>query len=158
MPAEGKSSLSVALEPLQLQWLREQAKAHSLPDEGKAVRCCVNFAAQAEGSGPPGSLALSSGATSGCEELVVAVAAGQEAWLRTGPGDVPSAVRAVVAECMRRSPAEVFGVVRCKTNTTEAGGPARPADAQPLCAAGASAHAALAEDEQAHATGCACSK
>ena len=71
MPSESKTVIEVAFPLDQLQWLREQAKTYSMPDEGKAVRCCVNFAAQT-GSAPPGVCALD--AASG-ETLAVAVAA-----------------------------------------------------------------------------------
>ena len=41
-----KAALEVRLLDAEWAWLTESAAARSLPDEGKAFRCCVNYLAQ----------------------------------------------------------------------------------------------------------------
>jgi hypothetical protein len=41
-----KISIEVNVRPCQRDWVLKMAQQYALPDEGKAWRCCVNFASQ----------------------------------------------------------------------------------------------------------------
>ena len=36
--------VTIAIKPQQLDYLKRMAQEHDLPDEGKAIRCLVNYA------------------------------------------------------------------------------------------------------------------
>eukprot|EP00656_Telonema_subtile_P003178 TRINITY_DN11453_c0_g1_i5.p1 TRINITY_DN11453_c0_g1~~TRINITY_DN11453_c0_g1_i5.p1 ORF type:complete len:118 (+),score=23.11 TRINITY_DN11453_c0_g1_i5:116-469(+) len=75
---DGKCTISVTVCTTQLEWLEAMVVHHSLPDSGKAVRCCINWVAQAEET--PSDPA--SGDQVGQVLMDVAVAPNQLEWLQ----------------------------------------------------------------------------
>ena len=115
-----KAALEVRLLDAEWAWLTESAAARSLPDEGKAFRCCVNYLAQTgatvECAGSE-ALAAGEGAPHG-----LALAPSQLEWVtaQSAERSVEAAVfgRAVVQTCMGSGEDDqIFGVIRCKTGT-----------------------------------------
>lgn len=122
-------------------WLTASAANSGLPDEGKAFRCCVNFLAQGATDAVAVGTAL---AAAGATERPIELAGSQSEWMATASvecgfasvGAFASAVKA----CVPLDPAEVFGVIRCKTATGE--GAAGVVDASTACAGAQQALAA----------------
>lgn len=130
-----KSEVRVRLLRGQVNWLDKMQKEpeYGLPDLGKTLRCCVNFASQTEAgtkgvTGEAAELLKAQEAafpkTPGGEgeevELGVALAKNQKAWLEhtAGTADLSELTRKLMAICMSRpNPDEVFGVVRCNSGT-----------------------------------------
>mmetsp|Transcript_9501 Transcript_9501/g.21800 ORF Transcript_9501/g.21800 Transcript_9501/m.21800 type:complete len:148 (+) Transcript_9501:47-490(+) len=118
-----KESLELNISRSQASWLEDKASAHSLPDAGKALRCCVNFVAQATQASLPNQEEVS-GTETVCR--VFELSTEQSGWvksiaqLRFG-GDPSAAVRAILRRCERdATDNEVFGTVRCKSRTPAA--------------------------------------
>lgn len=98
-------------------WLERMAEKHRLPDQGKAFRCCLMYIQAKEtalaaptGDSPP---------TSGRTTLHLAPA--QLEWLQQSSAQLKATTithmaGAVCGACMAADEAEVFGVIRCKTD------------------------------------------
>ena len=87
---------------------------------GKALRCCINFAAQQEGESFAIDLASALPADSAEQQL--AVAPQQQGWLNATSErlsvSIEMLVHNVLALAMAKEPADdVFAVIRCKTKT-----------------------------------------
>eukprot|EP01045_Picozoa_sp_COSAG04_P025779 COSAG04_NODE_3452_length_2804_cov_3.164880_1_plen_147_part_00 len=128
-----KAALDVRLLEAEWAWLTESAAARSLPDEGKAFRCCVNYLAQSGATVVAGAEALvaGEGAPHG-----LPLAPSQLEWVTAQSAErgVEAAAfgRAVVQTCMGSGDDDaIFGVIRCKTGT--AATVAAVADADTKC-------------------------
>ena len=135
-----------SLSPSQADWLMAMAERFSLPDSGKAFRCCLNWAAQAEQAEQADQAALDDAATAGggggCSgfgsgggggeggeggsvfapvRLTLAATDGQWAWLDSNMAKTDNAAALLVAKCMQHAAsdgaASIFEVIRCKTKT-----------------------------------------
>jgi hypothetical protein len=129
-----------SLSPSQADWLVAMAERFSLPDSGKAFRCCLNWAAQADQADQ----ALDDAATGGgCDEcsgcgggvgeggkggsvfapvrLMLAATDGQWAWLDSKVAKADNAAALLLSKCMQHAAsddaASIFEVIRCKTKT-----------------------------------------
>lgn len=100
--------MKLTLDEDHLGFLRESAEKFELPSQDKALRCCINWAAQTH---PSLVVEEKSGEVRNLE-----VADSQHKWLeaRGEPGDV---ARAVVVAAMQASGPDVFQVLRCKSHT-----------------------------------------
>eukprot|EP00933_Yihiella_yeosuensis_P051869 TRINITY_DN49852_c0_g1_i1.p1 TRINITY_DN49852_c0_g1~~TRINITY_DN49852_c0_g1_i1.p1 ORF type:complete len:182 (-),score=51.84 TRINITY_DN49852_c0_g1_i1:37-582(-) len=129
---EDSSKINVLLElpPERLEWLEARAASQGLPSSGKALRCCINFAAQTGltsfncCSGGGGGTGEAPGGEDGPSTVVsFQLSPEQAAWLqdvayRTYGGDSSEAASALVGHCASEvSEEEVFGVIRCKSST-----------------------------------------
>mmetsp|Transcript_17388 Transcript_17388/g.54305 ORF Transcript_17388/g.54305 Transcript_17388/m.54305 type:complete len:127 (-) Transcript_17388:496-876(-) len=113
----GKVRLAVPLAPREVEFLAAQTAAYELPSEAKALRCCVNWAAQAAAVGAPPALDVDTPTPQHFD-----VAASQLEYLESlaqrwevEPG---VAARATVVAAMRVVADDVFGTIRCKSKTT----------------------------------------
>lgn len=109
-------AVAVPLSEAETTFLGSQALRYGLPDAGKALRCCVNWAAQA-------AVALENAPSdAGVTSTSVHLAQSQLEYLQsiasTWNVDPGLVARAVVLAAMKASPDEVFQVVRCKSRTT----------------------------------------
>ena len=110
----GKVKIGVFLNDDEWQWLERAVLYHQLPDEGKAYRCCVNFLAQTEGR------VMEEAGVEGARRREVSLAPSQLEWMNSTRSHLPIASfgGAVVRRCMTHiPPADIFGVIRCKTQT-----------------------------------------
>ena len=129
-------------------WLALAAQRFALPSQGKALRCCINYACQAEdaaglvdGIGDGGD-----DADSARSSTVLEVEASQIAWLQSVGGSRCDAARAaagIVAACIARFPhvgaaASIFATIRCKLQTGAAACPGASAAKRALPASPAS--------------------
>jgi len=115
-PEEKKVQVSVPLSPTELEWLFAAEKKFGLPSTGKALRCCVNFAAQTKAKLP----SLVPDEDDG-RPRVLEVASSQMAWLealarkeQVFPGAV---ARACVRAAKDADEKDVFETRRCKNDT-----------------------------------------
>lgn len=112
-----KVAVAVPLSEAETTFLGSQALRYGLPGAGKALRCCVNWAAQA-------AVALENAPSDACvtSSTSVHLAQSQLEYLQsiasTWNVDPGLVARAVVLAAMKASPDEVFQVVRCKSRTT----------------------------------------
>ena len=108
--------IRVAVPSSAVAWLEAMAVKHELPSTSKAVRCCVNFAAQ---DSLPDEATVGQGDPS---ELAVELAAQQVQWLEGNTAELSmtqsQAMTRLLSACQVASETSVFGVIRCKTKTT----------------------------------------
>eukprot|EP00658_Telonema_sp_P-2_P036127 TRINITY_DN26185_c0_g2_i1.p1 TRINITY_DN26185_c0_g2~~TRINITY_DN26185_c0_g2_i1.p1 ORF type:complete len:133 (+),score=34.66 TRINITY_DN26185_c0_g2_i1:205-603(+) len=115
---DGKCKVVASMSNDQLEWLADMASQFSLPDSGKALRCCINWAAQEADAGG------SQDAVPGAEEtarMEFALAPNQLEWLeaKAAGGDVGTVLGSVLSMAMTiEPPSRIFEVIRCKTNTS----------------------------------------
>jgi hypothetical protein len=108
----------------QWEWLTDAATTHTLPDQAKAFRCCVNFVAQTDAA-----VAFQAAGRPWVEleERTVELAPSQMTWLTRMAeedhvdGGAAAVCSSVIDHCMLQDPTAVFGVVRCKTATAARG-------------------------------------
>lgn len=121
--AMAKIEVEVELSPEQWIWLGRKVEEQSLPDKGKAFRCCVNFVAQTERTIPAGPSAATAADPVVLHKLEAAKT--QADWIATeanSRGVISAAFAgAIVRECMALPSQQVFGVVRCKSATNARG-------------------------------------
>lgn len=113
---DAKVALSVPFTEAETKFLESQALSYGLPDAGKALRCCINWSAQAAVGldiAPSDAAATS---------MSLHVAQSQSQYLQsiamTWNVDPGLVARAIVLAAMKAPPDEVFQVVRCKSRTT----------------------------------------
>eukprot|EP01062_Namystynia_karyoxenos_P031642 TRINITY_DN23458_c0_g1_i1.p2 TRINITY_DN23458_c0_g1~~TRINITY_DN23458_c0_g1_i1.p2 ORF type:complete len:172 (+),score=56.53 TRINITY_DN23458_c0_g1_i1:75-518(+) len=145
-PKHPKSVVPLSLPASYWEYLRAAAAEHSLPDAGKAFRCCINYAGQAGGDkvwettheqeAAPGAPEAGELELAQCQMDVLQAAAAA----RFG-SDTSAAARHLIQACRAADPAEVYGVIRCKSANLG------PADAQTPCPGAVSALAARAAAE-----------
>ena len=129
-------------------WLALAAQRFALPSQGKALRCCINYACQAEGAAGlvDGIGDGGDDADSARSSTVLEVAASQIAWLESvggARGDAARAAAGIVAACIARFPhvgaaASIFATIRCKLQTGAAACPGASAAKRALPASPAS--------------------
>ena len=112
-----KQQVTLRLPTVQMTWLQDMASKYELSDAGKAMRCCINFAAQESIVLPHAEECAQAEGDFDCE-----LAPSQFEWLE---GQValtsksPSAcAMQLISICQEANASSVFEVVRCKTKTT----------------------------------------
>lgn len=141
--AMGKTAVPMKLSESQLQWLESMAATYELPDIGKTVRCCVNYAAQSAAV-----LQAAAGADEPTVESSVELADTQVEWISAEAArlgvPIEEALRVLFGFCAAvEAPSEIFQVVRCKSKTAaNLSQRVDPATAE-LCAGGQQAKAKM---------------
>lgn len=134
-----KQTLSVSLPSQMIRWLEAATKAHSLPTQSKAVRCCINCVALGDID-----MSTTTADDESCDAVVdqavtIELASEQIQWIESmilaGTGERDSlkntttttatptttfsnqseVIRGVILACMKADEAVVFGVIRCKS-------------------------------------------
>lgn len=109
---DAKVELDVPLLAKELDFLRINVSAFELASLGKALRCCINWAAQTSVR-----VQTDAGLASQATTTTLQVSASQLGYLKS-IGRPEDAARATVTTAMEADPSTVFGVVRCSTKTT----------------------------------------
>ncbi|MEM7524686.1 MAG: hypothetical protein AAF360_13185, partial [Pseudomonadota bacterium] len=103
-----KVDIEVSFQDEEIDFLKKNAQAFELPSEGKALRCCVNWARNTQ---PSLNIIPTSSPSS---TLQIEVADTQIDYLKSVSADLSLAARAIVVAAMELDdPATVFKVVRC---------------------------------------------
>ena len=159
--SSGKETIAALLSDDAWLWLRGAAAQFSLPDEGKAFRCCINFLAQqnvdAFGLLDAAGTTTTVAAAGNVSPRAIELAGSQLEWIRTTSSNAGSSPEvyagAVVQACAAVEPiSSIFAVIRCKTKTG-----AVLATADTPCAGAQAALQHKAQLDVNAGGGCACS-
>mmetsp|Transcript_16253 Transcript_16253/g.22704 ORF Transcript_16253/g.22704 Transcript_16253/m.22704 type:complete len:166 (-) Transcript_16253:172-669(-) len=161
--SKDKTKIELQLPECAVSWLKKKAQSNSLSDESKALRCCINYAAQEASD----EVLFSKGSLADLKdqknlvEVTYKLAKSQSDWVEKKSTDfnikASTITMAVLDACMKQTNDSVFKIVRCKTNTTLTPAPRLK---EKLCVGGLKAQAEMnAKDvgkDNEHKENCMC--